>query len=61
MSKHEVASIAVTHMQHWAILSTYNYNIELKGTKMHANADSLSHLSVEKEDPQKDISDNVTT
>ena len=37
-------------MQRWAIfLSAYNYNIEFKGTKMHANADSLSRLPMEDE------------
>ena len=38
-------------MQRWAIfLSAYTYSIEYKGTKQHANADSLSHLPIEEED-----------
>jgi len=38
-------------MQRWAIfLSAYSYNIEFKGTKMHANADSLSRLPMEEDD-----------
>ena len=40
-------------MQHWLIfLSAYSYNIEYKGTKMHANADSLSRLLVQGEEDQ---------
>ena len=43
--------MAAACMQRWAIfLSAYNYNIEFKGTKMHANADSLSRLPIEDED-----------
>ena len=38
-------------MQRWAIfLSAYSYSIEYKGTKRHANADSLSCLPMEDED-----------
>ena len=49
--KAEVPSVAAARMQRWAIfLSAYNYNIEFKGTKMHANADSLSRLPIEDEE-----------
>ena len=49
--KAEVPSVAAACMQRWAIfLSAYNYNIEFKGTKTHANADSLSRLPIEDED-----------
>ena len=48
-----VLSIAADYMQHWAILlSAYTYSIEYKGTKGHANADSLSRLPVQGEEDQ---------
>ena len=50
-AKAAIPSIAAARMQRWAIfLSAYSYNIEYKGTKMHANADSLSRLPVQEED-----------
>ena len=50
-AKAEVPSVAAPRMQHWAIfLSACSYDIEFKGTKMHANADSLSHLPMQEED-----------
>ena len=40
-------------MQHWAIfLSAYTNSIEYKGTKRHANADSLSRLPIAGEEDQ---------
>ena len=45
-------------MQRWAIfLSAYAYEIEYKGTKLHTNADSLSHLPV----PGKEDQDTAAT
>ena len=42
--------MAAARMQRWTIfLSAYNYNIEFKGTKRHANANSLSRLPMEEE------------
>ena len=50
-AKAEVPSVAAARMQPWAIfLSAYSYDIEFKGTKMHANADSLSRLPMQEED-----------
>ena len=50
-AKAEVPSVAAARMQRWAIfLSAYTYNIEFKGTKMHANTDSLSWLPMENEE-----------
>ena len=50
-AKAEVPSVAAARMQRWAIfLLAYSYNIEFKGTKLHANADSLSRLPIEDDD-----------
>ena len=50
-AKAEVPSVAAVRMQRWAIfLSAYSYDIEFKGTKMHANVDSLSRLPMQEED-----------
>ena len=50
-AKAEVPSVAAARMQRWAVfLSAYSYEIEFKGTKMHANADSLSRLPMQEED-----------
>ena len=50
-AKAEVPSVAAACMQCWAIfLSAYSYDIEFKGTKMHANADSPSCLPMQEED-----------
>ena len=52
-AKTAVPSVAAARMQRWAIfLSAYTYNIEYKGTKKHANADSLSRLPVQGEEDQ---------
>ena len=53
-AKAEVPSVAAARMQHRAIfLSSYRYEVEFKGTKMHANVDSLSHLPMQEEDDSK--------
>ena len=50
-AKAEASSVTDAHMQHCIIfLSTYRYEIEFKGIKMHTNADSLSHLPMQQED-----------
>ena len=52
-AKTAVPSVAAARMQHWAIfLSAYTYSIDYKGTKLHANADSLSRLSIQGEEDQ---------
>ena len=33
-------------------MSAYSYDIEYEGTKLHANADSVSHLPVQGEEDQ---------
>ena len=44
---------SAARIQHQAVfLSAYTYDIEYKSTKMHANADSLSHLPVQGEEDQ---------
>ena len=52
-AKTAIPSVAAARMQRWAIfLSAYAYEIEYKGTKLHANADSLSRLPVPGEEDQ---------
>ena len=52
-AKTTVPSVAAARMQQWAIfLSAYTYSIEYKGTKRHANADSLSYPPIEGEEDQ---------
>ena len=52
-AKAVIPSVAAVRMQRWSIfLSAYSYNIQYKGTKMHANADSLSCLPVQGEEDQ---------
>ena len=52
-AKAAIPSVAAARMQRWSIfLSAYSYNIEHKGTKMHANADSLSRLPLQGEEDQ---------
>ena len=46
--KSALPPISAARIQRWAIfLSAYDYSIEYKNTKAHANADSLSRLSME--------------
>ena len=55
-AKAEVPSVAAARMQRWAIfLSAYSYDIEFKGTKMHANADSLSRLPMQEEEDESEV------
>ena len=50
-AKAEISSVAAACMQCLAIfLAAYRYDIEFKGTKIHANADNLSHLPMQEED-----------
>ena len=49
--KSALPPISAANIQRWAVfLSAYNYSIEYKNTKAHANADSLSRLPMEGED-----------
>ena len=51
--KTAIPSVVAARMQCWAIfLSAYSYDIECKGAKLHANADSLSCLPVQGEEDQ---------
>ena len=53
-AKAEVPPVVTACMQHWVIfLSSYSYEVEFKGTKMHANIDSLSRLPTQEEDNSK--------
>ena len=53
--KAAVPSIATVRMQRWAMfLSAYQYTIEYKCGKLHANADCLSRLPVQE---NKDLED----
>ena len=46
--KSSLPPISAAHIQRWAVfLSAYDYSIEYKNTKAHANADSLSRLPIE--------------
>ena len=46
--KASLPALAATRLQRWAITwSAYNYEIEFRLTKQHANVDSLSRLSLE--------------
>ena len=55
--KSALPPISAARIQRWAIfLSAYEYSIEYKNTKTHANADSLSQLPLEEEE---DTSDSV--
>ena len=43
--KSGVPALAAGRLQHWALfLSSYDYEIEFRNTKAHANVDSLSQL-----------------
>ena len=45
--KKGIPPLAAARLQCWAILlSAYNYDIQLKSTSAHANADGLSHLPI---------------
>ena len=43
-SKSGVPALAAGRLQRWAFLSSYDYEIEFRNTKAHANVDSLSQL-----------------
>ena len=56
--KAAVPSIAAARMQRWAMfLSAYQYTIEYKCGKLHANTDCLSRLPVQ---DNKDLEDPST-
>jgi len=47
-AKTAIPSMAAARMQRWALfLSAYQYEIEFRGSKQHANADGLSQLPIE--------------
>ena len=49
--KNAVPTLAAARMQRWAlILATYEYDLEFRSTKEHANADMLSRLPLQEED-----------
>ena len=55
--KATVPSIATARMQRWAMfLSAYQYTIEYKYGKLHANADCLSRLPVQENNDLEDPS-----
>ena len=57
-AKAAVPSVAAARMQRWAVfLSAYQYEIEYKNSKAHANADCLSRLPMEED---KELEDPVT-
>ena len=39
-----ILAMAAAHLQRWALLSVYTYDVEFKHTQDHANADGLSCL-----------------
>ena len=56
--KSALPPISAARIQRWAIfLSAYNYSIEYKNTKAHANADSLSRLPMEGD--EEDTKDSI--
>ena len=57
-AKGAVPSVAAARMQRWAVfLLAYQYEIEYKNSKAHANADCLSRLPMEED---KELEDPVT-
>jgi len=57
-AKTAILSMAAARMQQWALfLSAYQYEIEFRGSKQHANADGLSQLPIE---GSKDLEDPVS-
>ena len=56
--KNEVLALAAGHLQRWALtLSLYNYSIEFRSTKAHANAVGLSRLPLPTKDEGESLSE----
>ena len=59
--KFELPALAAARLQRWAItLSAYNYELELRPTQEHGNADCLSRLPMEHEEPLESISSEAS-
>ena len=59
--KFELPALAAARLQRWAItLSTYNYELELRPTQEHGNADGLLRLPMEHEEPLESISSEAS-
>ena len=53
--KNAVPPLAAARFQRWAVLlSAYSYDVELRRTERHANADSLSRLLLKNQYPNAD-------
>ena len=56
--KNGVPALAAGRLQRWALfLSSYNYTIEFRPTKAHANADGLSRLPLPTQDDGESLSE----
>ena len=59
-AKTAIPSVAAARMQRWAIfLSAYSYDIEYKGTKLHANAEFVTPASTRRGRPGCSCYSNV--
>ena len=56
--KSKVTALAAGRLQRWALLlSSYDYTIEFRSTKAHANADGLSRLPLPTQDEGESLSE----